>query len=89
MGFNSSKSPISLDIKFDNQNQESQVKDHALTKYQENSYLLGKIFAVNTQEGAHSSENESDFDSGESDEEMEEGEEEESTAAGDEDTKML
>ena len=45
-GYNSSKSPITLDIKFDNQNQECQVKEDALTKYQENGYLLGKVFSV-------------------------------------------
>ena len=32
-GMNTSRSPVTLEIKFDNQNQESMVKDDALHKY--------------------------------------------------------
>ena len=41
-----SKYPTTIDIKFDKSNAESQVKEDALNKYQENAYLLGKIFSV-------------------------------------------
>ena len=41
-----SKFPVTIDIKFDNQNQESVLKDDALTKYQENAYLIGKVFSL-------------------------------------------
>ena len=41
-----SKFPTTIDIKFDAKNSENQVKEDALNKYQENAYLLGKIFCV-------------------------------------------
>jgi hypothetical protein len=37
---------MTLDIKFDINQPESIVKEDALDKYQENAYLLGKIFSV-------------------------------------------
>ena len=41
-----SKFPTTIDIKFDNNNTENVVKDEAINKYQENAYLLGKIFNI-------------------------------------------
>jgi hypothetical protein len=37
---------MTLDIKFDINQPESIVKEDALDRYQENAYLLGKIFSV-------------------------------------------
>ena len=36
-----SKFPTTIDIKFDAHNQESVIKEDALNKYQENTYLIG------------------------------------------------
>ena len=44
--FSSRSISIPIDIKFDAKNQESSLKEDALNKYQENCYLLGKIFAA-------------------------------------------
>ena len=44
-----SKFPTTIDIKFDNQNSESQVKEDAMNKYQENAYLIGKLFSIEGQ----------------------------------------
>ena len=46
MALSQAKFPTTIDIKFDAQNQEALVKEEALNKYQENAYLLGKIFSV-------------------------------------------
>ena len=43
-----SKFPTTIDIKFDNQNSEAQIKEDALNKYQENAHLLGKVFCLDT-----------------------------------------
>ena len=50
-----SKFPTTIDIKFDIKNQESVLKEDALSKYQENCYLLGKLFSMGDQESSSES----------------------------------
>ena len=59
----SSKFPTTLDIKFDNQNQESVLKDDALNRYQENCYLMGKIFSITDPQAKKQDDEESSDDS--------------------------
>ena len=47
-----------IDIKFSNTNGESLIKDEALRNYQENAYLIGKVFSneeveSSSEEGDH------------------------------------
>ena len=53
-----SKFPTTIDIKFDNQNQESVLKEDALNKYQENCFLIGKIFSMGQESSSDSSDSE-------------------------------
>ena len=34
-----------LDVRFDNRSEEALIKDEALRKYQENAYMLGRVFS--------------------------------------------
>ncbi|CDW76744.1 UNKNOWN [Stylonychia lemnae] len=43
------KYPATIDIRFDQRNSIDIIKDEALLKYQENAFLLGKIFSVEAQ----------------------------------------
>ena len=49
------KFPSTIDIKFDINDHEAQVKDESLNKYQENAYLIGRIFANRTDDNQESS----------------------------------
>ena len=52
-----------LDVRFDARSEECLIKDEALKKYQENAYLLGRVFSSGTQVQADAGENDSDCDS--------------------------